>query len=210
MIKNNFSADVGKGKIMKKLLCVMMVLCVLLCGGCAGAESEARAELENMLNAFKSCDKAQINKYYSYDSLTAYLEAEEGEILSDAVFQTLAHMNYEIKGSEKVNGTAIKFNVDITTVDFSAIMEAYINKVTALVATPEYQQRIKLMQEEDYSAMMADLMIEAIEENSSKTTTKNTDITMIKGESGWTLGGRSDDLLGMLFENLSNAVENLV
>lgn len=195
---------------MKKLLCIIMIFGILLCAGCSKAENSARAEFENIMNSFKSCDKAQINKYYSYDSLTAYLEEAEGEILSDAVLRTLANMNYEIKDVQKMSGTAVKINVDITTVDFSAIIEAYINKVTDLVDSTEYRQRIDAMQEEEYSAMMAELMIEAIEENSGKTATKNTDVTMIKGESGWTLGGRSDDLLGMLFENLGKAVENFV
>ena len=196
---------------MKKLLFFMLaVVMVISFSACSRAVNEARVELENTMNAFKSCDKAQINKYYSYDSLTSYLEAEEGELLSEAVLNTLSHMDYEIKGSERINSTAVKFNVDITTVDFYAIMEAYIEKVTSLVADAGYQAEIKTMQEEEYDAIMAGLMIDAINENSGKSVTKSEEITMIKGKTGWILGGRSDELLGMLFENLSKAVENLV
>lgn len=182
----------------------------LTLAACGGAESEARETFESMMNAFKSCDKTQINKYYGFDKLTSYIEAEEGEFLSDAVLGTLSEMDYKVNSAEKVNSTAVKLNVEITTVDFSKIMNNYIEKVTALVASPEYQAKVRTMDDSEYKSLMAAQMIDCIEESGKETVTKTTDVTMIKSESGWSLGGNSDDFLGVLFENLSNAVEALV
>lgn len=201
-----------KGKIdMKKIICFITAICMTLTlAACGGAESEARETFESMMNAFKSCDKTQINKYYGFDKLTSYIEAEEGEFLSDAVLGTLSEMDYKVNSAEKVNSTAVKLNVEITTVDFSKIMNNYIEKVTALVASPEYQAKVRTMDDSEYKSLMAAQMIDCIEESGKETVTKTTDVTMIKSESGWSLGGNSDDFLGVLFENLSNAVEALV
>lgn len=196
---------------MKKIICFVTALCMMLTfTACGGVESEARETFESMMNAFKSCDKTQINKYYGFDKLTSYIEAEEGKLLSDAVLGTLSEMDYKVNSSEIISSSAVKLDVEITTVDFSRIMNSYIEKVTALVASPEYQAKVRTMDDEEYKSLMAAQMIACIEESGKATVTKTAEVTMIKGESGWSLGGNSDDFLGILFENLSNAVEALV
>ena len=195
----------GKLKYIIALLIISLSL-----SGCSTTASEAQATFENMMKAFQSCDKAQIDEYYSFDNLVSYIEEAEGELLSNAVFSTLSKMEYKVNSAERMNSNAVKLNVEITTVDFSEIMQSYITKVSKLVESPEYQARVRQMDDNEYKSLMVAQMIAAIDECGDKKVSKTIDVTMAKGTSGWLLGGNSDEFLGALFEDLSDAVEALV
>lgn len=199
---------------MKKLLLFIMILLIMVLplSACSTAESEARADFESMMDMFKTCDKTQIDKYYSFDELVSYLDKTQGELLSDAVLSTLAEMDYKILSSDKLSNTAVEFEVEIKTVDFSEIVENFINKVTILVDSPDYKSNVRKLDSEHYKALIAEQMIKAINESNGATTTKTLKVTMVKNSvssSNWIPSGTSDEFLGHLFENLSNAVEAL-
>ncbi len=196
----------------KKILTVIMVIiCAVLAAGCSGTESEARAGLEDTLNALKSCDRDKIDEYYSFDRVTAYVDKVDGEKFRDTVISTLSKMDYRINSTEKVSDSAVNISVELTTVDFSVIVNEYIKKVMNMVNSEDYQKNIGAMTEEEYSERMTKLMNECITENMDTKTTKTLTVTMIKGVSGsWTLGGNSDEFLGALFADLSDAVDYLV
>ncbi len=196
---------------MKKLICLIVaILLIISCvSGCSGAESEAQASFEKMMDAFKTCDKTQIDKYYSFDKLMVYIEETDGELLRDAILSTLSKMDYKVNSAEKTSSNAVKLSCEVTTVDFSGIINNYIDKVTALVASDEYLKMVPRMEESEYQALMIAQMIAAIEESGEATTTKAVDVIMTKNGTEWTLGGNADELLGVLFENLSDAVEYL-
>ncbi len=196
---------------MKKLKYLIVILIISLSlSGCSTSAGEAQATFENMMKAFQSCDKTQIDRYYSFENLVSYIEEEEGELLTNAVFSTLAEMEYKVNSAERISSNAVKLNVEINTVDFSEIMKNYIGKVTKLVESSEYQVKIRQMEDTEYQALMVAQMIAAIDECDDKKTSKTIDVIMAKGTSGWLLGGNSDEFLGALFEDLSNAVEALV
>ena len=57
---------------------------------------------------------------------------------------------------------------------------------------------------------MTDLMKQCITGGKQKKTTTNIDITMIKTSNGkWVIGGNSDEVLGILFADLSEATDYL-
>ncbi len=200
---------------MKRLLLftIMLLMIVLPLSACSTAESEARADFESMMDMFKTCDKTQIDKYYSLDELVSYLDKTQGELLSDAVLSTLAKMDYRILSSDKLSNTAVEFEVEITTVDFSEIVESFINNVTVLVESPDYKSTVRKLDSDRYKSLIAEQMIKAINDSGGATTTKTLKVTMVKDSvsgANWTPSGTSDEFLGHLFENLSNAVEALV
>lgn len=195
-------------KIIAAAITVMMMT-VLLCG-CSEAESEARETLEQTLNAFKSGDKTTISEYYSFDRITAYIDEADGEEFRDTVLSTLAEMNCSIKSSKVINSESVIINADIETVDFSAIVDDFINKVIEMSNSAEYQKNVSTMTDERYNALMTDTMKQCIADGKQKKTTSNIDITMIKTSNGkWVIGGNSDEVLGVLFADLSEATDYL-
>ena len=186
---------------------IAVVLC--FCSACSQAEINAKKAFEDTMNAFKSADKNEIDKYYSFSMVTAYIDKEDGEVYQDAVVSTLKKMDYKINSVKKLSDKAVSISVEITGVDFSKITENYLKKLTEIVQSDEYQTAVKKMSEDEYKKIISDIMIEAINNNGNDRKTKQIEAVMINTENGWMLGGNSDEFLGALFANLSNAVNSL-
>ena len=199
------------GKIKVILSVILLTAVMMLAAACSGTESEALGGLEDILNALKSCDSEKIDEYYSFDQVTAYVDKADGERFRDAVISTLSKMDYKIDSTERVSDSAVNVTVELTTVDFSKIVESYIDKVMNKVNSSDYQKKVPGMTEEEYTKEMTELMNNCISENMDTKTTKTLTVTMIKGASGkWTVGGNTDEFLGALFADLSDAVDYLV
>ena len=140
--------------------------------------------------------------------MTVKTEAS-GEEYQDAVLSTLKSMDYKVNSIKDAGDNAMVINVDITTLDYSKIIERYIEDMMELVDSKEYQVKIKSMTAGDYKKLMVDKMIDAISESSSEKVTKTVDVLMIKSGEKWVLGGDADAFLGILFADISNAVESL-
>lgn len=190
------------------ILSVFLVLTVLL-SGCASAEIEAKKAFVSMMDAFKECNREAIDNYYSFNAVTSYIDEVDGEEYRDAVLTTLYKMDYKINSSMKTNDTTVIINVDITTLDFSEIIENYINEVMETVESKEYQLKVRSMTTDEYKTMMAEKMVEAINNCEEKIVTKNVSVMMVKSGDAWVLGGEADVFLGVLFADMSNAVNSL-
>lgn len=196
---------------MKRLICIVLVLITLASlTACGGAKEDAQNTFEAMMSAFKSGDRSEIDKYYSFDMLTTYIEEKDGKKLEASILSTLKKMDYKVNSAERTSSGAVKLNVDITTVDFSKIAEGYIKNVMELVKTSEYKALVRNIDDEKYEALMVSQMISAIENCPDERVTKTVDVTMIKGETGWILGGEPDEFMGALFEDMSNLLEALI
>lgn len=200
-----------KKMIKISLAAVLVCLFAVNLTGCSGAEAEARESLEDILNAMKLCDKDKIDEYYSFDRVTAYIDKTEGDELRDAVVSTLKSMDYKINSTSKSGENAVNADVELTTVDFSEIVENFTDEVIEIVNGNEYQSGVSDMTEEDYRSMMVELMKKCIADASNTRVTRNLTVTMVKGTSGkWTIGGNSDEFLGALFADVSDALNYLV
>ena len=191
---------------MKKLKYITAVLLIAGCGG----TSDAQTAFDEIMTALKSCDKNKIDEYYGFDELSAYVDQAAGEELKESIISTLSKMSYKVNSAEKSENGAVTLNVEITTVDFSAVMQDYITRVTTLVGSLEYKSKVQSMSDDEYRALMAEQMKNALENSGGKTASRTIDAKMVKDNDVWKLGGASDEFLGALFANMSEAVAALI
>ena len=197
-------------KNLKAIISAFIICTTIFFSGCSNLESDARKSFENMMSAFKSCDENQIDLYYDFDKVSAYIKDSDGEEFKDALLSTLSELDYKINSVKKVEADTVRFNVEITTIDFSAITNEYISAVINLVESPEYQSKINKMSNDEYKKIMSQQMIKAIDASRETNKTKTIDVTMKKNDTKWELSGDTKLFLGTLFENLSNAVNSLI
>lgn len=195
----------------KKLISIIALLisAVLIFSSCDSGTAEAQNAFRDIMETFKTCDEKAIDEAYGFTEIVSFVDKTSGEKLRNAVISTLSEMEYKVNSAERISSSAVRLNVDIKTVDFSQIVDIYIDKVTELVKSREYQSKISSMDDEEYETLMADKMIEAIDEANGEKVTKTLDVVMTKSGSAWKLGGNSDEFLEALFEGLSTAVESL-
>lgn len=197
-------------KNLKAIISAFIICTTIFFSVCSNLESDARKSFENMMSAFKSCDENQIDLYYDFDKVSAYIKDSDGEEFKDALLSTLSELDYKINSVKKVEADTVRFNVEITTIDFSAITNEYISAVINLVESPEYQSKINKMSNDEYKKIMSQQMIKAIDASRETNKTKTIDVTMKKNDTKWELSGDTKLFLGTLFENLSNAVNSLI
>lgn len=200
--------------MMRKLHSVYVIVVVLILSvflsGCLGGTLDVQADFEKIMNAFKTADKTEIDKVYNISEVMSFIDDTDDEIFADAIISTLSKMDYKINSVERTSSTAVKLNVNITTVDYSEIVKSYIDKVVKLVNSNEYKELALTIGEEEYKKLMAEQMVEAIEEYSGETITKTVDVTMTKSGEKWKISGDSEELLGALFSNLTKSVESVM
>lgn len=195
-------------KCMSGLFVLFVLTTVLLCG-CSAWQSSAEKSFESMMDAFKSRDENTISKYYSFSAVTNYVDDVSGKEYRDAVLSTLNKMDYRIVSAKQSNENAVIITADVTTVDFSEIIDNYIDGVKELVDSKEYRLKVQSMTTEEYKKIMAQKMVDAINKSDGKTVTEQVEVTMIKSGKEWILGGNSEEFLGVLFADISNAVTSL-
>lgn len=197
-------------KHITKLMIAVLLLPVLAMSGCSESESDAVAAFEQTMSAFKSGIGDEIDKYYSFDRVTAYIDKADGEEFRDTVLSTLSAMDYKINSTKAVNSESVILNVTFETVDFSKIVGAFIDEAVKLTESGDYQRKISVMSDEEYNRIMTEAMKKCINDGVSEKRTQTADVTMIKDSAGkWIIGGNSEEVLGILFADLSEALDYL-
>lgn len=213
MIKKTTTMGKGVVSYMKRLKIIAVILIVVqlaaVLSGCLISQNSATEAFESMMDAFKACNENTISDYYSFSAVTNYVDDASGKEYRDAVLSTLGMMDYRVISSEVSNENAVIVTAEITTVDFAEIVDKYIDSVTELVNSKEYRLKVQSMTTEEYKKIMAEKMVDAISQSSGEKVTKQVNVTMIKSGKNWILGGEPEELLGVLFADISNAVSSL-
>ncbi len=200
--------------MMRKLHNVYVITAILIISvffsGCMGGTSEAQADFEKIMNTFKTADRNEIDKVYSFSEVLSFIEESNSDMFSDAIVSTLSKMDYRVISTNRVSSTAVNITVKITTVDYSEIVKCYVDKIVKLTESKDYKAMIPTIDESEYEKLMTKQMIDAIEEYGDGTTEKTVDVTMTKSGDKWRISGDSEEFLGALFANLSSAVESLM
>lgn len=196
-------------KISRIIAVLMIVVLSLGLVGC-NAEKEATEAFHEMMAAFKSGDKEQILAYYNFEDVSQIIDEAVSEELITVVLSTLSKMDYKIKSTEKIDGSTVRFTVDLTTVDFSKVMELYISEIMEMVASPEYQAKIGGMSKEDYQKELTQRMVDVLESPDMTTSENEIVLTMNKINGKWYPGPEKDEFIKSVFSSLMDAVNSLV
>lgn len=195
----------------KWALCLLLAAILATAGTACGQEKEARQALDAMMQAFQTGQEEQIGAYYDFDQVSSFISKEDEAELRAAILDTLKQMTYQVESSDKKSGTEVTFQLKITTLDFSEVMDRYIGKVIELVGSPEYQANVSAMSQEAYQKQLADQMTAVLREGDDiPKADKEVSVTMVKEGDVWKAGGDQQAFLNALFANLSQAVDSLV
>lgn len=195
---------------MKKITAVCMVLVLLVALTGCGGTGDATNALDSMMTALKSGEKSQIMQYYDFDAETEPILAENKDELEQAILQTLTQMTYKVSAAEKVDKNTVKVSVEVTTLDFSEVMNRFVNKVMEMVASEEYQNEIGSMSQEAYQGKLAEQMLYVLAQNDIPTVSETLEVTMAKESGEWKMTEGKSEFMNAVFANLIQVVTSLV
>lgn len=195
---------------MKRIIAVwLVVVLVLSLSGC-GAKSDATKAFDAMMTAFKSGEKEKIAPYYDFEATAEHVVANNKEELEQEILKTLKKMDYKVISGEKVDNNQVKLKVEVTTLDFSEVMNRFIAKVMELVSAEDYQARVGSMSQEEYQSLLAEQMMTVLNQEDIPTVQETLEVTMEKESGNWKLGGSKTEFLNAVFANLIQVVTSLV
>ena len=194
---------------MKKIMAVCLIgILVVTLAGC-GAKSDATKAFDTMMAALKSGEKEQIAPYYDFGA-NDQVVAENKDVLEKEILKTLTKMDYKVTSSEKIDGNKVKLKIDVTTLDFSEVMNRFVEKIMALVSAEDYQARVGSMSQEEYQGLLAEQMLDVLNQEDIPTVEETLEVTMEKESGSWKLGEGKTEFMNAVFANLIQVVASLV
>lgn len=195
---------------MKKIMSFLLVALLLCFTGC-GAKGDAEEAFHTMMMAFQTGDADAIKPYYDFQKESQLESSNASGEMFHVILETLKEMEYQVDEVKKVDGNTVQIMVVVTTVDFSEVMNLYIEQLMTLVGDEEYQSGIPDMEKEEYQSIIAAQMTESLKKEDLSVVEKTLTLTMVKQEDGsWVPGPDREAFYGGLFGSLVDAVNSLI
>lgn len=189
---------------------MLLILLVICLPGC-GAKGNAETAFDNMMKALQTGDAEKIKPYYDFSQESNFANASTATEMADVVLATLKKMEYQVDSAERIDSNNVKMTITATTLDFTQVMNAYVEQLILMVEGDAYQEQVATMEQGDYQKLVADRMVDILENEEIATEEKTISVTMVKQEDGtWAPGGDKDEFFGALFVNLIDAVNSLI
>lgn len=196
---------------MKKRMISILLILVLACLSGCGGKNDAETSFSDMMRALQTGDANEIRPYYDFGQESNFANTSTATEMTDVVLATLKKMEYRIDSTERLDNNNVKMTITATTLDFTQVMNAYVEQLILMVEDEAYQSQVATMEQGDYQKMVADQMIQLLENEEIGTEEKTISVTMVKQEDGtWSPGADKVEFFGALFVNLFDAVNSLI
>ncbi|MBO5364511.1 MAG: DUF5105 domain-containing protein [Clostridia bacterium] len=193
----------------KRIVSGLLVFMLVFLTGC-GAKSDAETAFATMMKAFQTGEAETIRTYYDFNQESKFVNPDASDEMLRVVLGTMQDMKYHIESVEKIDGANVKITARVTTLDFSQVMDLYIERLMMLVADETYQAQVASLAQTEYQKLIADQMAEILTGQEIDTEEKTVSVTMVKEKDQWVPGGDRDAFFDALFGNLIGAVNSLI
>lgn len=194
----------------KKMLSYILILIIVICVTGCGSKNDAKEALDIMMQGFKTGDAEKINEYYDFDEISRFINPNKQDEMLLAVLNILPEMDYSILSADRIDSNTVGINLKIKTLDFSHIMNMYIQEVENMVDNSEYKTKLSTITQEEYQGLLADKMLYAINQNDADKIVKTVYVTMKKQNGKWYMSDGNESFLRAMFGNLIDAVNSLL
>ena len=190
---------------MKKVLSVLLVLCLCFVLAACGGEKPETA-VANLLEAIKNGDNETIEKYLASEDFDS--GADEVDLGEEEIAEYLfSKLTYEIKGSN-VSGDTASVDVELTTLDMPAVFGSYITEMLSLAMENAFKSEGEALSEEELDEKSKQALINLMTAEDAKTVTKTVGFQLEKNEKSWRVKN-SKEVADAVMGGLISALESL-
>lgn len=190
---------------MKKVLSVLLVLCLCFVLAACGGEKPETA-VANLLEAIKNGDNETIEKYLPSEDFDA--GADEVGLGEEEIAEYLfSKLTYEIKGSN-VSGDTASVDVELTTLDMPAVFGSYITEMLSLAMENAFKSEGEALSEEELDEKSKQALINLMTAEDAKTVTKTVGFQLEKNKKSWRVKN-SKEVADAVMGGLISALESL-
>lgn len=168
---------------MKKLVAILLSLIMVLSFAGCGETGKAEEAVTNLFEAFKAGDFEKAEEFL-------YKEGDTAEDESDDMFNhVFTKIDYEILSSEKIDGETVNVTASVTAPDMKVAVGEFFNNALQFALANAFSENP--ISDEELSAEMEKMFVEATDKEDLGTVTNEAVIKVIKTHDGWKV--ESDD-----------------
>ncbi len=196
---------------MKRRFLQILLFTILLCfylTGCQKTQPDAQQAFAQTMQALSSGDLDAVNIYFPLDDFEIFKEAENRQELLLALINTMQKTSYTIFQEEKTH-KEVRLHTLISSPDNGQILKKYLESLSSMVASKEYQQKIDSMTKTEYQTMAADKLIQILKDP-LPVSDHTLDITMIKTKGEWRIADDQTAFYDLLFAGLGKSADALL
>ena len=175
---------------MKKIVAIILSLVMVLSLAGCGEVKKAEEVVTNMFEAFKAGDFDKAEAYLVQDE-DADGEDEESDESDEMFNHVFTKLEYTIGSCEKISGEEVQVTASVTAPDMKVAVGEFFTKALEFAFANAFSENP--LSEEDTTAEMERIFVEATEKDDLGTVTNEVAITVVKTEEGWKV--KSDDAL---------------
>ena len=197
-------------KVGKVFVAWILTGILLLSFTACGAQNHATKAFDAMMQALKSGEKEQVQVYFDIDGEMAKFLTERKTELEDAVLDALKKMDYKVEAIQKIDNNQVSIEAKITTLDFSEVMNRFLNQVMLLVSGEEYRNQVGNMSKETYQNLLIEQMVAVLAQTDIEKIESIVSVVMIKENGKWQMEQGGETFLDTIFVGLFQTINSLV
>lgn len=181
---------------MKKFMC--MVLTVVLLVSLAGCSGRASAEsvVEDAIQAFQSADVNAMRQYWGNTELTSSQDTTEDDAYAQQLLEQLASgLTYQITdSSEDTKAGTATVTVEFTNIDMSTVFSEWMGEIFSQALGYAFLPAAQQPSEEELSELSIETFCDVVENHTDDKVTNTVDIPLSLVENEWKID-TSDEVL---------------
>ncbi|MBQ2614295.1 MAG: hypothetical protein IJB80_03060 [Clostridia bacterium] len=197
-------------KAFKQLISICLIGILMISVTGCGAEDGATKALEEMMQALKSGDKSRVQSYYDIEALLSKVVSDNKGELETEILRIMNRMQYQILSAEQEEDGRVKISAEIVSLDNAEVMNRFLEKVMAMVASNEYQMQLPNMKRETYQGLLVQQLLDVLAADDIPSVKETVEIMMVKDSGIWKMDRSEETFLDSLFGSFANAIVSLV
>ncbi|MBU5677985.1 DUF4878 domain-containing protein [Alkaliphilus sp. MSJ-5] len=185
---------------MKKFLSVLLII-VLVFSMTACAKSDPKASVSGYLDALKSGNIEEMNKYVKSDSEDQVKEVfnNENQMNEEAFLKAYSKLDYKILSS-KVNGDTATVETEINAPNLGKIMTELIQEALPLAFAAAFKED---KSEDNMDDLMNTMLLDKVNSDDMPMVKKTVKIDLVKENNNWIINP-SNDFTNAITGNLAD------
>ncbi|AFS79205.1 putative lipoprotein [Gottschalkia acidurici 9a] len=182
------------------LLCMFFTMFIF--ASCSGNTETPEQATTNALNAVKSLNKQEAEKYFTYSDLIKENSSKEDLLENEETLKLmLKNLNFKILSSDVKNDSAV-VKAEITSIDMKPILGEYISQAFSTAMSNAFVQDENNSEDDE----MEQIFIDLLKNEDNKLLTSVVDVKLTKVEGVWKLD-MDESLKDAIFGGLISSTE---
>lgn len=197
---------------MKKLMCMVLTIALMVSLAACSSRASAKSVVEDAIQAFQSADVETMQQYWGDTDLTSSEDSLEEDVYTQQLLELLSTgLTYQITDStEDVKAGTATVTVEFTNIDMSVVFSEWVGEIFSQALGYAFLPADQQPSEEELNDLSMEIFREVLEDHTDDKVTNTVDIPLSLVENKWKIDPSDaviDAMTGGMMTSLSSLDE---